>query len=84
MKKNITIKKGYIVKMKDGRIGMVVWRKSNDDIGINFGHYHIITNTIGKDNTPTEQRDWIMKMGVDGTFDKTEIIEVIRDGKIYN
>lgn len=82
MKKGI--KNGYIVKVKDGRIGMVIFKRNNSDIGINFNHYHQIISFLGKDLSPIEQRDWIMKMGVDELFEKDNIIEVIRDNEIYN
>ncbi len=76
------IKNGFIVKVTDGRVDMVVWKRSNDDIGINFGHYWIIINNY-KDRTPTEQKEMIMAMGVDEVFDKGEIIEVVRNNDIY-
>ncbi len=77
------IKNGYVVKMKDGRIGMVTWKKDNNNIGINFVNYHQITKFMGIDRTIKEQRDWIMKLGADDVFTKYEIIEIIRDNEIY-
>jgi len=83
------VKRGYIIKIKasnrrfSNKVGMVTWKKNNDEIGINFSHYHIIVNSIGKDKTPTEQRDWIFKMGVDEIFSLSEIESVIRDNSIY-
>ena len=68
---------GYVVKMKDGRIGMITWRKSNEEIGINFNHYHIIENVLGKDKTPQQRKEWIVAMGADDIFSISEIESVV-------
>ncbi|MEP2668877.1 MAG: hypothetical protein ABJH04_07775 [Cyclobacteriaceae bacterium] len=40
------MKKGDIVReVKSGKIGMIVWKKNNNEIGVNFTHFQLLKST---------------------------------------
>jgi hypothetical protein len=69
------LKNGYVVKTDKGKIGMIVWRRDNDNIGINFGHYHIFVNVHKKEGQ--DLIDSVRMMGAEDVFCKHQIVEII-------
>lgn len=75
---------GYVVRLKNGKVGMITWYKNNYEIGVNISHYHLVMSMSSyKGKTEDEKRDMIIALGADDAFDKTDIVEVIRDNSIY-
>ena len=68
------IRKGDVVKIQSGEIGMVVRYKSNDEIGINFGHYRIAM--IEKDEKRKEDLLLAIKQGKFGLDIETDIPDI--------
>lgn len=67
------MRNGDIVRHKgSGKIGMITWRKNNQQIGVNFGHYPIVKAT-NPDYTEQELIDHVRKLGADDEFSKEEI-----------
>lgn len=63
------MKKGDIVKIKKtGRIGMITWKRNNQEIGVNVGHYQIIKATRG-----TCSLSNLAGLGFDALFSKEEL-----------
>lgn len=70
------IRKGDIVKLKDGRIGIIVYRKSNQEIYINSEHYNIAVaekNKQERDKLILGIRQGLLGCNID--TEKDQIIE---------
>lgn len=72
------VKKGDIVKLNNGKVGMVTYRKSNCEIGINFAHFHLM---MSKPYSLKNKQDFLYRLGCDGLFNKEEISEIINPEK---
>lgn len=55
--------------------GMVVYKKHNNRIGINFGHYNLIRQRT--DLTNEGKRKLIVSLGSDDIFSKEEITKIV-------
>ena len=57
---------------------LVTWNKNNDQIGINFGHYHQVANMdMFKDKSKADKKLILMRIGADDEFSKDQIEEII-------
>jgi len=66
------MKKGSVVKhIKSGMVGMIVWKKNNQEIGVNFGHYHILKNL--RKVPPHQMLESLNGLGADDLFSKDEL-----------
>ena len=81
IKKGIFI--GNIVELNNGKIGMVTWKKNNDEIGINISNYFLMLTTA-KDKSKEEFRDTLISLGADDVFSKSEIKRIVRDNSCYS
>ncbi len=66
------MKIGDIVKTEKGKIGMIVYRKGNGDIGVNMGHYHLSLYQK-PELTPKERAKYLKGFGIDEMFEKSEL-----------
>ena len=69
------MKRGDIVKeKKTGKVGMIVYKKNNSEIGVNFCHYHILACTgLYKDEVLKEK---VFAMGSDDLYSKEELEKI--------
>ncbi len=68
------MKIGTVVEeLKTGRIGMVIWRKNNLEIGVSFGHYHL---SLTQKPTLTNQSraKYLRHFGVEKVFTTQELL----------
>lgn len=66
------MRNGSVVKhIKTGREGMIVWKKNNQEIGVNFGHYKILRDVH---KVPIHRMLGKLKgLGVDDMFSKEDL-----------
>ncbi len=66
------MKIGDVVTDKKGRVGMIVYRKGNFDIGVNFKAYHL--SLLQKPELSNLDRSkYLRHFGVDQMFTKSEL-----------
>ena len=79
---NLIVRKGNVVKTDDGREGLIVFKKGNHTIGINFNHWHI--HKSFEELSETEKRDNIYKLGCNEVFTVEQITEIVRGNEVYS
>lgn len=63
------MKKGDVVRIKkSGQVGMITWKKNNQEIGVDVGHYHIVKATKG-----TCKLENLVGLGCDVVLTKDEL-----------
>jgi hypothetical protein len=53
--------------------GMIVYKKDNDNIGVNFEHYNLAVNHSKKHATQKELLQYLLHFGSDEVFVKSEL-----------